>query len=133
MALTVASCDRALLTDSEAEQATEPAPPEKETTLEGDVEHANPLSFRLDIEEGPRNDDDVLVLTNKGTRVPADGTEVRVKGMLREVGIDDFEPIYGRPWGPHADHFVGSRVLVLRAESIELTEPSELMKEEQRR
>jgi len=104
-----------------AERATETAPPERETIVEGDVEATFPVSFRLDVEEGPRRGDQVLVLVDTGVEVPGEGTEVKVHGMLREVGVDDFEPIYGRPWDPHAGAFVGSRVLVLRADHLELT------------
>lgn len=118
------ACD-VFLSEPAAIEATKDAPPEQETTVRGDVERELPVSFRLDIEAGPRTGDEVLVLVEEGTVVPPAGSEVRVTGMLRAVGVDDFEALYGRPWAPYAAAFPDDRALVMRAEDIELTSPPE--------
>jgi hypothetical protein len=118
------ACD-VFLSEPAAVEATKDAPPEQQTIVQGDVERALPVSFRLDIEDGPRAGDEVLVLLKKGTVVPPAGSEARVSGMLREVGVDDFEALYGRPWEPYAAAFPDDRALVMQADELEVTAPPE--------
>lgn len=105
------------------EETVEPTPPEPnvgQVEMRGDVEEMYTSgAFRFDIEAGPNEGQEVLVIPSTPGLVIEEGAEVDVIASVREVTQASFERETGLHWEDnYEDDFTAEEVIVADAVSV---------------